>query len=170
MLRYEIIETCWGPFVAVGSERGLIGTLLPDDDHVRPGQAVAERWPDAIEADWVSSAFRNAVRDYFLGKRVAFRTRPDLTNGTEFRQSVMRACRQIPYGQFASYADLARASGRSSAVRAVGTTMAHNPLPLIVPCHRVVRSDGTIGGFSSPSGVHMKRRLLALEGIRWPID
>ncbi|MHC4067897.1 MAG: methylated-DNA--[protein]-cysteine S-methyltransferase, partial [Planctomycetota bacterium] len=64
----------------------------------------------------------------------------------------------------AAYADLARAAGSPNAGRAVGSAMANNPLPLIVPCHRVVRSDGTIGGFSSPQGLVLKRRLLRLEG------
>ena len=68
----------------------------------------------------------------------------------------------------ASYADLAGAAGNPAAVRAAGGAMAHNPLPLVIPCHRVLRSDGSIGGFSSTEGVRQKRRLLALEGAPQP--
>ena len=101
---------------------------------------------------------------YFGGQSVTFDVTLDLTGVTEFRQSVLEACHRIPYGQMASYSDLAREVGQPLASRAVGSAMANNPLPLIVPCHRVVRRDGSLGGFSSPDGVSMKLRLLRLEG------
>ena len=82
---------------------------------------------------------------------------------TEFQRSVYENCRRIPYGATASYADLAEWAGRPNAARAVGTCMAKNRIPLIVPCHRVVRSDGVIGNFSAPGGRETKRFLLELE-------
>jgi len=82
---------------------------------------------------------------------------------TEFQRSVYENCRRIPYGATASYADLAEQAGRPNAARAVGTCMAKNRIPLLIPCHRVVRSDGVIGNFSAPGGRETKRFLLELE-------
>ena len=84
---------------------------------------------------------------------------------TPFRQAVLRATARIPRGTVATYGGLARSLGREKAARAVGNALAANPFPLIVPCHRVIRSDGTVGGFTG--GEETKRRLLELEGIRF---
>lgn len=80
-----------------------------------------------------------------------------------FQRKVVAACRAIPYGETRTYGDLAAKAGSQGAARAVGTVMAGNRMPLIVPCHRVVAAGGKIGGFSAPSGLSLKRRLLALE-------
>jgi O-6-methylguanine DNA methyltransferase len=164
VVRYEIIETNWGPFVCVTTERGLKATLPPRVRAAPIEQEVAQRWPGANPGRSCDTRLHKQIRDYFKGRPVAFDVMLDLSDVTEFRRRVLEACRRIPYGQTASYADLARAAGRPNAMRAAGSAMAHNPLPLIVPCHRVIRSDGTLGGFSSPDGVAMKRRLLQLEG------
>ena len=84
---------------------------------------------------------------------------------TPFQVRVLQACRRIPPGQTRSYAQLAALVGSPLAARAVGTVMAQNRVPLIIPCHRVVGSDGALGGFSSRSGLRMKRRLLDLESL-----
>lgn len=165
MTRYEIIDTDWGPFVCVSTDRGLKGTLLPELGAPLVDQEVARRWPDARRARSCGAGLRRRIRDYFKGRPVAFDAALDLSDITEFRRRVLEACRRIPYGQVGSYADLARAAGRPNATRAAGSAMANNPLPLIVPCHRVIRSDGTLGGFSSPQGVELKRRLLRHEGV-----
>lgn len=103
-------------------------------------------------------AFAEGAEDDFLDVPV------ELPNVTDFQRRVLAACRQIPYGSTRSYADLARQAGRPRAARAVGTTMARNPVALVIPCHRVVSSARHgCGGFSAPGGVEMKRRLLALE-------
>ena len=87
----------------------------------------------------------------------------DLNHFTPFRRRVYEACRRIPYGRTMTYAELAKKAGSPRAFRAVGSTMACNRLPLIVPCHRVVASGGKIGGFSAPDGISMKERLLLKE-------
>jgi methylated-DNA-[protein]-cysteine S-methyltransferase len=81
-----------------------------------------------------------------------------------FARSVLGACREIRFGQTMSYEGLARKAGKPKAVRAVGRVMARNPLPLIIPCHRVVHCDGKIGGFSAIGGVSLKKRMLEMEG------
>ncbi len=87
----------------------------------------------------------------------------DLSCRTEFQRRVMLACRKVVYGQTASYLELAQRVHSPRAARAVGAVMACNPLPLLVPCHRIVAAQGLIGGFSAPDGLRMKRRLLAME-------
>ena len=80
-----------------------------------------------------------------------------------FAIKVLSACRNVGFGKAVSYHELARKIGRANAARAVGTVMAKNPLPLIIPCHRVIRSDGKLGGFSAPGGISLKKRLLRHE-------
>ena len=164
MIRYQIIATSWGPFVSVTTDRGLRATVLPHEIDKPIEQVIAYRWPAATLSHQSIGNLRRAVVNYFKGKAVTFDVPLDLGGVTVFRQAVLEACRRIPYGRTATYADLARAVGRSAATRAVGSTMANNPLPLVIPCHRVIRSDGSLGGFSAPDGIVVKRRLLELEG------
>lgn len=103
---------------------------------------------------------------YFAGERIQFRVPLDLRAGTPFQRKVWRILRRIPYGQTRSYAWVARRIGCPRATRAVGAACGANPAPILVPCHRVVRSDGSLGGFSA--GLKMKRALLRLEGCCIP--
>ncbi len=161
-MHYTIFETKWGFFGLVADGKRLVGTFLPDTER-RVLEAIRQHWPEATQHADALPPFRRQVIDYFEGKRKAFAVDIDVSRMTPFRQAVLEACRRIPYGQTASYGDLAQAAGKPGAARAAGSTMACNPLPLVVPCHRVLCSDGTIGGFSSPRGVEQKKRLLALE-------
>ena len=102
---------------------------------------------------------------YFAGGRPTFDVPLALAGLSGFSQDVYAAARSIPYGEVRSYGWLAAEVGKPGAARAVGGAMAANPVPLIVPCHRVVRSDGGLGGFSAPGGIELKRRLLDLEGL-----
>jgi methylated-DNA-[protein]-cysteine S-methyltransferase len=83
---------------------------------------------------------------------------------TPFARRVVSACRQVPWGETATYGDLAKRAGSPNAARAVGSVMAKNRCPIIVPCHRIVPSSGNLGGFSAPQGVSIKKRLLVMEG------
>lgn len=161
-MRYTIFDTAWGPFGFVASGKRLVATFLPQPERAIR-RAVGARWPDAVETPDMLPGFRRQVIDYYKGKPTVFKAEVDLSDVTPFREDVLRACRRIPYGKTASYVDLARMVGKPGAARAVGGAMAHNPLPLIIPCHRVLRSDGSLGGFSSPRGVKEKKRLLRLE-------
>ena len=115
---------------------------------------------------WIADAapFRAAIaqlEEYFAGKRRRFDL-PLAPRGTEFQRRVWRALTEIPYGQTLSYGELARRIARPSASRAVGLANGANPLPIIVPCHRVIGADGSLTGFGG--GLPIKRKLLALEG------
>jgi methylated-DNA-[protein]-cysteine S-methyltransferase len=102
------------------------------------------------------------LREYFAGRRRTFTVKLDL-EGTEFQRKAWQAMRKIPFGETISYGDQARKVGKPTAYRAVGSANGKNPIPIIVPCHRVLASDGSLGGYSL--GLSMKRRLLALEGV-----
>jgi methylated-DNA-[protein]-cysteine S-methyltransferase len=104
------------------------------------------------------------IRDYYRGKSVAFSDKLDLSSGSEFQQRVWNSCRTIPYGETRSYAWIARQIGKPGAARAVGNALGKNPVTVIIPCHRVIASDGSIGGFTG--GLPAKRRLLKIEGTK----
>ena len=101
---------------------------------------------------------------YADGTLTSFSVPLDMYQGTEFQRRVWQALRQIPYGEVRSYADIAAAVGNPLAARAVGSANKRNRIPILIPCHRVIHKDGSIGGFNS--GVHIKERLLALERVR----
>lgn len=103
------------------------------------------------------------IEEYFSGRRRAFEVPVDLRLVRGFRRTVVEHLRDIPYGRTESYAAVARAAGNPSAVRAVGSACSHNPVPVVVPCHRVVRSDGSIGQYLG--GTAAKEALLALEQV-----
>jgi len=161
-MEYAIIDTAWGAFGYVGTGRRLLATFLPAaKDRIR--QDIRDRWPEAVENPMLLPAFHRQVVAYFEGRRTRFSVEVDLSELPVFRQAVLEACRVIPYGTTVSYSELATQAGRRGAARAVGSAMANNPLPLVIPCHRVVRSDGSYGGFSSPEGVKQKEQMLLLE-------
>jgi methylated-DNA-[protein]-cysteine S-methyltransferase len=164
MMSYRLVETSFGVFGLVARDDRLVGTFLPDRQRAIL-KRIGERYPDAVENNTLLPQFCKQASEYFNGKPVKFRVKIDLSGMPPFRQAVLNACLRVPFGKTASYGDLALAAGSPGAARAVGGAMAHNPLPLIIPCHRILRSDGSIGGFSSPRGIKEKQRLLRLEGI-----
>ena len=141
-----------------------------------PSPAAAKRWivPELIaraeidesETELVRrlQAYASDVRDAFSDVAV------NLDRYSSFQRRVLRQCRRIPVGHTVSYAELAADAGFPRAARAVGNCMAANRFPIIVPCHRVVRSDGRVGPYSGPGGCGMKRRLLELEGFAFAED
>lgn len=139
-----------GPLRFVASERGL-------------SRVCFEGEPLPIDAPSDHPAAAQQLREYFAGTRREFSVLLDLRSVTEFRAAVLRELARVPYGETTTYAELARAVGNPRAVRAVGSACATNPLPLFIPCHRVLRSDGQLGGYRG--GVEAKRVLLRMEGI-----
>ena len=114
----------------------------------------------------VSSLLKTPAKqlaDYFDGVPVRFSAKLDLRELSPFAQKVLRELAKVPYGKTISYGELAKRAGSPKAGRAVGNIVAKNPLPIIVPCHRVIASDGGLGGFSGPGGLKLKRQLLLME-------
>lgn len=106
---------------------------------------------------------RRELDEYFQGKRRRFDLPIDIRWGTEFQRSVLEAARRIPFGKSWCYSDVARGVGRPGAQRAVGSALGKNPVPIVIPCHRVVASGGGIGGYTG--GLDIKRTLMRIEGI-----
>jgi methylated-DNA-[protein]-cysteine S-methyltransferase len=145
-----------GALPLVASDAGLVAVLWPDDapDRVRLG-AMREQADHPVLVEAVVQ-----LAAYFAGERIAFDLPLD-PRGTDFQRSVWTALRDIPFGETRSYADIARAIGRPTAVRAVGAANGRNPLSIVAPCHRVVGSNGALTGFAG--GLETKRWLLAHE-------
>ncbi len=118
---------------------------------------------DIIRNDKVLANVKKNLLDYFNGYPVSFKIPLDLSIGTQFQRKVWRKVREIPYGELRSYKWVARSIGSAYASRAVGNAVGRNPVAPIVPCHRVICSDGSLGGYTS--GIAIKKRLLNLEGV-----
>ncbi|MBE0430107.1 MAG: MGMT family protein [Thermoleophilia bacterium] len=139
--------------------------------HLLPGSRQIRNIARGLSAAPAAKAGALAVKleSYFQGERVEFREGElpvDWSAGGPFQEKVRRALAEIPYGEAVSYADLAGAAGHPRAHRAVGNVMAANSIPVLLPCHRVIRSDGRPGGFTA--GEDWKSRLLEIEGLRLP--
>lgn len=142
---------------------GLRRVYLPEPSAARVRARVRADFPHAIENDDLLPTFAKELTRYFAGEPVVFTVTIDWTGYSSFDADVWRSCRALGYGEVASYGELARRIRRPGAARAVGSAMGRNPMPIVVPCHRVLRGDGTIGGYSGNQGVPFKKRLLEME-------
>jgi methylated-DNA-[protein]-cysteine S-methyltransferase len=148
----------------LGSNSGLLRTTLPQTSSQKARQLLGDRVNDATWSPAFFAGLRRRLRSYLAGSREAFPDALDLSPATSFQRQVWEITRLIPYGETRSYSWVAEQLGKAGAVRAVGQALGRNPLPIIVPCHRVVAKDGRLGGYSG--GVEMKRHLLNLEALK----
>jgi len=161
---YAVWATAWGPMGAVTGPDGLARVILPHYQADDLRQLIAFEHPGSIERAEVFEEFIGLSRAYFNGQAVSFDEIPcRLPAERTFGGKILRACRQIPYGQTVSYGRVAAMAGKEDSARAAATALSRNPIPLVIPCHRVTYAGGKLGGFSAPGGVEVKRRLLALE-------
>ena len=155
------IPTADGQFVAHYSEKGLKELAFPRAGSARRTNRTSQRDVPAAIRDWHRTT-EAALKNILAGR--AARNLPPLDlAGTEFQKRVWMALREIPFGKTKSYGEVARTVGRPRAARAVGGACGANPIPVLVPCHRVLAAHGKIGGFGS--GLDWKRTLLAREGV-----
>ncbi len=161
--RYRIVSTPLGHCGFVAGDAGVRRVQLPQSSRADTVAALCSGQPDATEDPSLLPDFAAALQRYFAGEPVAFDVSLALDDATPFEREIWQACRQVPYGMTVTYAELAARAGHPNAARAVGAAMARNRCPLVIPCHRVLRSDGALGGFSGPGGVSLKRELLDLE-------
>ena len=149
-----------GPLLISASPLGINAVeFLRDDDfqsHVFPNR-------DEIHPLLKRAAAQLQI--YFSGARTIFDLPLDLTRVSEFTRETLKLTFAIPWGAVISYGELARRLGKPGAARAVGGALARNPIPIIIPCHRVVAGDGSLHGYSAPGGIAVKERLLRLEGM-----
>lgn len=162
-LAYRIVEIDHGFMGFVMSERGLRRVVLPLESAAQVQAAVLAEEPSAGEDPHLAEAFAQQLAAYFQGESVDFDVTLDFTGQNDFMVQVWKACCEVGYGTKSTYAELARRVGRPAAARAVGASMGRNPCPIVVPCHRILRSDGTLGGYSGRQGLPFKRRLLDME-------
>ena len=162
-LKYITFNTNLGWIGILGSAKGLRRTTLPQRSVQEAGQLLGD---GIYYATWSPHVFNDLIerlRTYLGGRKVTFPDELDLSGATAFQRQVWEITRLIPYGETRSYTWVAEQCKRPGTARAVGQALARNPLPIIVPCHRVVASDGKLGGYSG--GLNIKRYLLWLEAV-----
>ena len=153
-----------GPLWVAVSEKGLVAV-----EYDRPEAAFRRdlerrlRRP-AVRAEEPTAEARHQVLEYLSGRRRSFSLAIDLRHLTAFQRTVLEAAQAVPRGQVATYGQIARRIGRPRAARAVGQALGSNPVPIVIPCHRVLASDGRLGGYSGRGGLRTKEKLLRLEG------
>ena len=154
-----LIQTADGTFTAHFSESGLARLDFPT------GETVSRTVTNDLSAQWRSwlRSTEHALKQALAGNTPDSLPPLDLSSGTEFQRRVWNALRKIPSGQTKSYSQVAQSIGRPGAVRAVGQACGANPIPVVIPCHRVLAAGGKLGGFSS--GLDWKRKLLTREGV-----
>ncbi|MCZ0726909.1 methylated-DNA--[protein]-cysteine S-methyltransferase [Mycolicibacterium iranicum] len=159
---YRTIDSPVGTLLLAATPAGLVRVAFDVEDHDTVLNRLAKALsPRILHAPAKLDAVAHQLDDYFAKRRKTFDIAIDLSLAAGFRRSVVEHLRDIGYGQRESYAQVAAAVGSPRAVRAVGTACAHNPLPVVIPCHRVVRSDGTAGQYIG--GPLAKTALLELE-------
>lgn len=153
-----LVHVLWGP-------NGLTLISFPDTSEKPFLKGVREKFGVVpVKGEIPPGGAKGLLERYFSGETVSFSdVSLDLTHGTPFQQAVWRKLMEIPYGEVRSYGWVARGVGRPGAVRAVGGACGQNPLPPIVPCHRVVGSRGELTGYSGRGGISLKKRLLEME-------
>jgi methylated-DNA-[protein]-cysteine S-methyltransferase len=159
---YRTVETPVGMLLLAATDAGLVRVAYEREDFDRVLDAVAAKIsPRIMAAPARLDAVARQLDEYFAGTRRAFELPLDFALSAGFRKTVQHYLPRIAYGHTASYRDVAESVGNPNAVRAVGTACATNPLPVVVPCHRVLRSDGSLGGYVG--GETAKSTLLSLE-------
>jgi len=154
---FDFYESPMGRMLIVATDQGLSGLYFADQKYYRE---VERDWPRGVHHKIVRETARE-LKEYFAGTRKEFDV-PLAAEGTPFQTSIWRAICSVKYGQSITYLELARRAGHPEAVRAAGTATGRNPITIIVPCHRIVGSDGSLTGYAG--GLQRKRALQELEG------
>jgi methylated-DNA-[protein]-cysteine S-methyltransferase len=159
---YRIVDSPIGPLLLAATPAGLVRVAFAIEDHdVVLAELAGQVSPRVLQTGRRLDDVARQLDEYFVGTRHTFDVAVDLQLAHGFRRAVLMHLPDIPYGATASYREVATSAGRPRAVRAVGTACARNPVPVVVPCHRVVRSDGSLGQYRG--GVETKQLLLAHE-------
>ena len=187
-MKYTIFKTKWGYFGLASTDNGLLRSCLPLAEREKVESQLLQNLPAARYDKALFKTAQEQITAYFEGDCISFRDIPVVLACPErpvvsgpvlsaveraepsrgdglglFARRVLTACRGIEFGQTVSYGRLAEMAGKSGAARAVGGALAKNPLPLIIPCHRVICANGKIGGFFAAGGITLKKRLIQLE-------
>lgn len=158
--KYDVIETAAGWTGVEVTEKGVRRLTLPARNRQAAIEALGIEEKD-ITHEAGGAGLADRLKHFFLGEPVVFKEGLDLDGATEFQREVYEAACRIPHGQTSTYGELARSIGKPGAARAVGRALGANPVPVIIPCHRVLGADGSLTGFTG--GLETKERLLKLE-------
>ena len=145
----------------LASKAGILAATLPQTARQKPFDLLGEQAKQATFSPDALSSLTQRFQDYYSGKKTMFPDALDFSGATEFQRQVWQAAQQIPHGETRSYGWIAKQIGKPQAARAVGQALGKNPFLIIVPCHRVIAGDGTLGGFGC--GLPAKQKLLKLE-------
>jgi len=161
---YAPVDSPFGPLLAAATRRGLVRLAFPEEDGDEVLHRLAQRLsPRIVEAGPSLDPIRRELDEYFEGSRRQFEIDVDRTLiGGPFGRRVLTVTSEIPYGGVSSYAEVAADAGSPRGSRAAGNALGSNPIPIVIPCHRVLRSGGALGGYGG--GLNRKRWLLDLEG------
>jgi methylated-DNA-[protein]-cysteine S-methyltransferase len=159
-LQYTIIDTHIGKILIAGSEEGLL-RISVHESRKSALESISQRFPKSIESPGGFGDLPQRLQRYAHGERIVFNDRLDLDDATPFQRTVWEATLSIPYGETQTYEWIAQRIGSPGAARAVGQALKRNPLPIIVPCHRIIGKDGSLTGFSA--GIELKKIMLDLE-------
>lgn len=158
-LSFSTVDYDLGKIYIVANKRGVSNIFFGRNGF----HAFLDSIDDAnVTEGGTAEKFARELRQYLKGKRSGFKSALDLSSGTRFQKAVWKKLLEVPYGKVVTYKELARRVGSPRAARAVGNAMGKNPLPIVVPCHRVLASNG-LGGYSC--GIEIKKNLLRLEGV-----
>ena len=160
-LLHTVFKTKRGWIGVLASKIGLRAVTLPQTTQGKALNSLGKQAKQATLSPELFKDLERRLQDYYSGKKITFPYELDFSDATEFQKQVWEATRLIPYGETRSYGWLARQIGKPLAARAVGQTLGKNPFLIIVPCHRVIGSDGGLGGFSG--GLEIKKSLLEIE-------
>jgi methylated-DNA-[protein]-cysteine S-methyltransferase len=160
---YDVVDTPVGELLVAATERGLLRISFDSDaeHHVEQLARLAGR--RVLRAPTQVDEVRRELDEYFEGRRHAFDLTVDLRGVTPFSERVLLELSRVPFGETATYAELAARAGNPKAARAVGTIMNRNPIPIVLPCHRIIGANGSLVGYGG--GLERKEALLRLEGV-----
>lgn len=160
-----VFETAWGHAGLGWSADGLVRVVIPAEGEAAAWRRLGEAEKPGALPGFVAGAIA-LLQDYFAGKPTDFSGIPvDLTRLDDFDSAILGAARRLGHGETTTYGSLAAMAGHAGLFRETGAALGRNPVPVIVPCHRILAAGGKPGGFSAPGGTRTKLRLLALEGV-----
>jgi len=161
---FVVYESSIGYIIIVTKNGKVVSLDVTDKGTYEARKMVLSFHPDAAKSMTPFKTIRTLLDRYLQGREVDFDVEVNISHLGIFTQKVLNELRKVSWGEVRTYGWLAKKIGKPGAARAVGQALKRNPIPIIIPCHRIIRDDGTIGGFSM--GVNIKERLLALEGVK----
>jgi methylated-DNA-[protein]-cysteine S-methyltransferase len=160
---YCAIHTPIGRVLVAATARGLVRVSFRSSESSFIEELQRRLSGGVIRSPVETAGIVTQLREYFAGKRRAFDVALDLRLSTPFQRRVLTAACRVPHGKLVSYGELARRIGQPGASRAVGQALGHNPIPIVIPCHRIIASGGGLGGYTG--GLGIKKKLLGIEGV-----